>query len=53
MTTLYITSLVFLIALCILVVVGVIIAVISAYDLWKESELKEDLDERKLNRRIK
>lgn len=53
MTTLYITSLVFLVVLCIIVVIGVIIAAISAYDLWKESELKADLDERRLNRRGK
>lgn len=53
MTTLYITSLVFLVAVCVFVIVGIVVALISAYDMWKESELREDLAERRRNRRAK
>ena len=47
-----IVSLVFLVAVCVLVIVGVVVALISAYDMWKKSKLREDLAERKLNRMI-
>ena len=50
MEILGIVSLVFLVAVCVFVIVGVVVALISAYDMWKESELREDLAERKRNR---
>ena len=51
MVILGIVSLVFLVAICVLVIVGIVVALISAYDMWKESKLREDLAECRQNRR--
>lgn len=53
MEILGIVSLVFLVAICVLVIVGIVVASISAYDMWKKSELREDLAERRQNRRAR
>ena len=37
----------------ILATVAVAVVLIMVYDLWKESDLKQDLDERMRNRRAK